>query len=45
MITEKKKLTCKVCGYRWTPRVSNPLTCSRCKSHKWNGEDWNKQKN
>lgn len=24
------------CGHRWTPRVSHPEACPRCKSRFWN---------
>jgi len=35
-VKARKELTCKACGYRWTPKIDNPKCCSRCKSFKWN---------
>ena len=29
------KLTCKRCGYRWTPAKSPVIRCARCKSKHW----------
>lgn len=30
---ELKTITCSHCGYTWTPRVSNPQCCPKCKKH------------
>lgn len=28
-------LTCKKCGYTWTRRKDNPITCPNCKCKNW----------
>ncbi len=32
------ELTCKVCNYKWTPRVGAPKVCPRCKHRDWKEE-------
>lgn len=29
-------LSCQQCGHEWSPSVSAPKVCPRCKSYKWN---------
>jgi hypothetical protein len=29
---EPKSITCESCGYKWTPRVENPVACPECKA-------------
>jgi hypothetical protein len=31
IVDGERILTCKLCGYRWTPRVSTPKQCPNCK--------------
>lgn len=33
-----KKLICKKCGWKWFPRVTNPVECPRCHSYSWKGK-------
>ena len=28
-----------ICGYKWRPRIDNPVMCPACKSRKWKGGD------
>jgi predicted Zn-ribbon and HTH transcriptional regulator len=28
----KEKITCKHCGYEWTPRKANPIRCPMCQN-------------
>lgn len=34
-----EKATCRQCGYKWVPRVDDPIECPKCKSRKWKGEN------
>ncbi len=37
---------CRICGYKWTPRIMQPKTCPSCKHRDWqergNGDKTNK---
>jgi len=28
-------VTCRMCGYQWTPRISLPRVCPGCGSQRW----------
>ena len=29
------KLTCRLCGHEWEPRVPEPVSCPRCHRYDW----------
>jgi rubrerythrin len=31
-----EQVICKLCGWKWLPRVPEPRACPRCKRHDWN---------
>lgn len=33
---KNRKITCKQCGYDWTPKVEKPVKCPNCYSEKYN---------
>lgn len=35
---EFRILECKRCGYKWCPRVENPVMCPNCRSPYWDRE-------
>ncbi len=35
MVTKTKRVTCKRCGHKWSPRVAEPRNCPNCKQPKW----------
>ncbi len=40
----RNEVTCKYCGYTWTPKVEKPKACVFCKSYKWDvGPETNEQ--
>src|SRR5258705_912049 len=34
-LLEHEKVKCRVCGYSWTPRVTNPPVCPCCGTKSW----------
>ncbi len=36
--TMNKKLTCKLCGYKWESRKEDPKECPQCKRRGWDGK-------
>ena len=32
---EKKRRSCKECGYKWSSRVKLPKECPKCKTRDW----------
>jgi predicted Zn-ribbon and HTH transcriptional regulator len=38
MKVELQIVNCKRCGYSWTPRKTEVMTCPKCRSPYWNRE-------
>lgn len=34
---------CRLCGYEWVPRVTEPRACPNCKSYKWKNKEEKKE--
>jgi len=34
-----QKVKCLKCGYMWAPRVSDPRSCPKCRSTRWDKDD------
>lgn len=33
-----KPVHCNACGWKWIPKVDDPVTCPRCKSYRWKAQ-------
>ena len=34
-MVSRNALKCLRCGWKWEPRLPEPVQCPRCKSYKW----------